>query len=703
MTSINTNYKANSVDPATQSGSMDPYLAEIQAQIQEALSEIELFKLENSEWLTEEQLAQMNRIEVTLKAEAAAIQGGGLGGAGAVPGAVDENGNLLNRPEELPPEWGGIPSEYINGSDPYGQDLINDDPSKYGDFAGTITIPNSGDPNIPTNISFQMTDDMTEIYGESRGRDLIVTVVFEDGSKKSWVIEEGTVRPEPIVFSALGLTHGVKMDFSRVIRIDTGDYACNSEHAYRIYMHGSEYDDVLIGTQSERGDKIVGYAGNDTIDGMAGNDLIWGDEHYEASGQHSIEYGGDDTIKGGTGYDTIYGGGGIDTPYASDKGESVFETEKDPIEDVADATTIPDPDDWFYSSGSPESDWVADPEIEDGMVVIYNESGNAGELNIDMPQGYNMAYAEQDGDNNLIITFVGEDGTFKIMIEDFFGKFDDDAVRLHFFGGADNDIIDFSRVELTSQAISIEDAYNSDDIILGAKSALLSDGVELDSLLESQKNSDNALQNYVDEGAFATDEANYTDPSSADGYHAEVDETNNQIHISGDTDHSGKLNIKAPDGYDVGYMTMHGGDMYLILVKRSESGKAQTMVFRIDGSLGLDFSDISVSHAITEDGEPTFGGPIPLYAISDDIDDYLIDAGPGNDIVFSQKGGNTKNAEDEVEVQPDSEIPPTPPSGGSGSGGTGEVGGGDEPGDTDPGDTDPGDTDPGDTDPDTTT
>lgn len=656
MTSINTNYNANTVDPATQSGSMDPYLAEIQAQIQEALAEIEQFKLENSEWLTEEQLAQMNRIEVTLKAEYAAIQGGGLGGYGA-PGAVDAEGNLLTKPEELAPEWNGIPSDYIDGSDPYGQDLINDDPAEYGDFAGTITIPNSGDPNAPTQIAFQMTDDMIELYGESRGRDIIITVVYEDGSRKSWVIKEGTVRPEPIVFSALGLTHGVKMDLSRVIRVSTGDYACNSQYAHRIYMHGTEYNDELIGTQSAVGDSIVGYAGDDTIDGMSGDDQIWGDECYPMSGDQTMEYGGNDTIKGGTGSDTIYGGGGIDTSFKSDKGEAVFETEG--VEnDVADTTTIPDPDDWFYSSGSPENDWVVDEEIEDGMVVIYNQTGNAGELNIDMPQGYNMAYAEQDADGNLIITFIGDGGTFKVMIEDFFGKFDDDVVRLHFFGGNDNDIIDFSRVELTSQAISIEDAYNSDDIILGAKNAILSDGVDLENLFDSQKNSDSELQNYVDEGVFATDESNYVegDSTTADGYHSEVDEVNNQIHITDDGDpdnNAGKLNIKAPDGYDHGYITMHGGDMYLILVKRTESGKAKTIVFRIDGSLGLSFSDISIKHAIAEGDEMTFGSVLPIYAISDDIDDYLIDAGAGNDIVFTQKGGYTKNAEDEVEIEPD--------------------------------------------------
>jgi len=671
---------------------MDPYLAEIQAQIQEALAEIEQFKLENSEWLTEEQLAQMNRIEVTLKAEAAAIQGGGLGGI-AAPAAVDENGNLLSRPEELAPEWNGIPSDYINGSDPYGQDLVNDDPSKYGDFAGTITIPNSGNPNAPTHIAFQMTDDMVELYGESRGRDLVITVVYEDGSRKSWVIKEGTVRPEPIVFSALGLTHGVKMDLSRMIRVATGDYACNSQYAHRVYMHGTEYNDVLIGTQSAVGDAIVGYAGDDTIDGMAGDDQIWGDECYQMSGDQTMEYGGDDKIHGGTGSDTIYGGGGIDTSYKSDKGEAVFETES--VEnDVADATTIPDPEDWFYSSGSPESDWVVDPEIEDGMVVIYNQSGNAGELNLDMPAGYNMAYAEQDADGNLIITFIGENGTFKVLIEDFFGKFDDDVVRLHFFGGNDNDIIDFSRVELTSQAISIEDAYNSDDIILGAKNALLSDGVDMENLFDSQKNSDSELQNYVDEGVFATDESNY-EGTSADGFNAEVDEANNQIHITGDSDHLDKLNIKAPDGYDHGYITMHGGDMYLILVKQTESGKAKTIVFRIDGSLGLDFSDISIKHAITEDDDTTFGSVLPIYAISDDIDDYLIDAGAGNDIVFTQKGGNTENAEDVVEVEPDPYFEGTSTSTPSTSS--------TDVGETDPDETDPDETDPDETDPDETT
>ncbi len=661
MTSINTNYKANTVDPATQS--TDPYVAQMQAEIQAALEEIEQFKLENAEWLSEEQLVQMDRIFVTLKAQAAAIEAGGVLGGPGMSGAVDEEGNLLNQPQELQPEFNGIPDDCIDSGDAYGQGLIADDPARYGDFGGTVSIPNSGDVTSPTKVAFQMTDDMVAIYGESRGRDIIITVEYEDGSRKSWVIKEGTVRPEPIVISALGLSHGVKMDFSHVMRVSTGEYPgypYGSRSGF--YIHGTEYDDEIIATQSD--DAIVAYAGNDTIDGMAGNDSIWGDEYYQMSGQFDMGYGGNDTIKGGTGDDIIYGGGGLDTSFKSDKKESVSETEgweNDIAEDM------PPPGSWF---GSPSGDWEVQPDMEDGMAIIENTTGNAGVLEIDMPNGYDMAYAEKDADGNLIITFVGDEGTFKVKIEDFFNEQwnDDGVVKLIFNGSSENEIIDFSRVPVTSQAIKILGG-NGDDIILGAESALLADGVDIENMLESQKNSDNELQGYVDEGIFAVPESEYEDDmTTANGYQADVQDGQIVITDDGDpnTDPADKLNIKAPDGYDHGYITTDAaGNIYVILVKQTESGKAETIVIKIDKDLcgpgGLTYSDISIKHAIVDDDEETFGSPLALIPVSCDYDDYLIDGGAGNDLAFFQKGANVKDVEDEVEIEPEPYIEPTLP------------------------------------------
>lgn len=676
MTSINTNYKASTIDPAAQSGSMDPYLAEVESQIQEALAEIEQFKLESSEWLTEEQLVQMNRIETMLKAEQAAIQGGGLGSS-LNPYGVDEDGELINRPEDLNPLWNGIPDDYINTSDPRGQELINDDPAKYGEFAGTIIVPNSGNPMDPTKVAFQMTDEMDAIYAESRGRDIIVTAVDyiydQDGEiieekRTSWVLEEGTVANYPIVFSALGLTHGVTMDFSRVIR--TGDANVNG-----FFIWGTEYNDSIKGTQSR--DMIVALDGDDIVNAMGGNDQIWGDQWYPQSGGQTIEYGGDDLLIGGDGDDTVFGGGGVDTGSAADveNGEGVYETEKQPIDDVADASSIPDTTDWFLSPGG---DWAVSEEIEDGMVVIENTTGDAGELEIDMPidkdgNPFTMATATMDNDGNLIITFINEKYTFKVMVEDFFGKFGgDEVVKLTLYGNAENNIIDFSNVTVndyesyqSGQCIILKDE-GGDDIILGAKNALLSDGMDLDELLESQKNSDGELNGYVEEGIFATDSDNYTSDDSALGYSSHVEDGQIVITDDGDPDNNATmLNFKAPDGYEHGYITTDAeGNIYVIMVKPTESGKAETIVIKIDKSLcfpegELSYDDIGIKHWNMDDDDQTGGSPLPLIAISSDYDDYLIDAGDGNDVVFNQKGGYNENAEDEVWIDPDPIIETT--------------------------------------------
>lgn len=667
MTSINTHYKANTVDPAAQGTSSDAYLDQVKAELEAALAEIEQFKEENAQWLeslTEEQWLTLNRLEVTHKATIAAINAGNYQPCSS-PTAVDENGNLLNEPQELQPGWNGVPDDYIDEDDPYGQDLLGDDPNnKYGEFGGTVTIPNSGNTASPTLVGFQMTDDMVGLTAESRGRDIIVTVEYEDGTKKSWVIKEGAVRPEPLVFSARGLSHEVTIDLRHLARMSTGEYPGYPYGARSgVYVHLTDFDDTCYGSMSD--DVIIGYAGNDTIDAMAGNDTVYGDEYYQTAGDMTMEYGGDDKIKGGAGEDIIYGGGGIDTSFKSDKGEAVAETEGW-VNDVTDAANIPPSDDWFDSPGD---DWVVTDEIEDGMVVVQNESGEAGTMTLTMPDGYNMAYAEMDGDGNLIITFVGDEGTFKVMIEDFFGTFqNDDVVKLIFEGSSENDIIDFSRVEITNQAISIY-GEGGDDLIMGAQNALLSDGVDMEDLLESQRNSNSELEGYVEEGIFASDDYADDDNTRADGYQATAKD--GYIEITADpNDPDGpaeKLNINAPDGYDHGYITTDAaGNVYVVLVKQTESGKAETIVIRIDDDLcgpgGLSYSDIKIRHGVVDDDEVTWGNPLSLIPISSDMEDYLIDAGGGNDIVFTQKGGYTDSAEDVVEVEPEAVVDYTPTS-----------------------------------------
>ena len=645
MTKINTNYKASSASDVSSAED----LRDLYQRIDAALKEMEEFRLANSEYLTEAQLVDLDRMRVTLKAEAAAISGYGVnGGSGLAPYGTDVN--YWEIPDELVPGWNGIPPECINEFDS-DESRIAEDPDKYGEYRGTVEMPNSGDPSDPTKIGFQMTDEMVGLYAESRGRDIIITIEYED-RRESWVIREGTVRPEPIIISATGLSHGVTIDCSKVIRVSDGTYAGYSYGTRSgFYIHGTEYDDIIRGTQADDG--IVGWGGADKISGEAGVDTIFGDEYYEYAGQFDPNYGGNDEIKGGAGKDIIYGGGGLDTIYKSDKGESVNEYER--VKDDVDIDP-PDPAGWF---SSPQGDWEA--EVDEGMVTISNTSDplNAGEINIDMPPGYNMAYADVDADGSLIITFVGDEGTFKVKIEDFFRNFGENGIAtLNFTGSVGADIIDFSRVEVTSQVIKINGG-DGEDIILGARNKMLSDGVDLNDMTHSQRNSDGRLEDYVLEGIFAyKDEVKeeYCNDEEGEawydgaGFRAEV--VDGQIVITSDNrDHPDTLNLCAPDGYEQGYITTDGTHIYVILVQPSteEDGKAKTVVFKIDASIGYDNIQV-MNKFVSGDGEDVEWSHIDLIPVGlMGPDDYLIDGGQGHDIIFTQKGGKVaSDSEDDV-------------------------------------------------------
>ncbi len=651
MTNINTNYKASTTDTSYDVPESTD-MTELQEKIQAALYQIENF--EYADYLTEAQLAELNRIKLMLKAESAAISGYALTGEYSIEGA--EGAGYWDQPTELAPEWNGIPPEYMHtdasdgGEGSYGAGM-SDDPT--AEYAGTVVIPNSGDITEPTKLGFQMTDDMTSLTLESNGRDGILTVTYQDGTKRYWVIKDLTVRREPMIISAFGLSHGVTIDCSRLIRVSDGTFP-NYPYGARsgVYIHGSMYNDTIYGSQSDDG--IVAYDGDDIIYGEGGNDSIYGDMSYEASGDFDETASGSDQINGGIGYDLIYAGGGEDTTFTSDAGEAVNENEH-VANDVA--SSFPPADDWFSSEGDT---WAVQDEMQDGMVVIENQGdGEAGSMQISMPPGYNMAYAEMDGDQNLIITFVGEAGTMKVKIVDFFSEQWSDAdesvaskvLNLEFVDSADDDIIDFSRVVLTSQTLRIRGDKGGDDILLNARYQMLSDGLDVNDLLSSQGNGQGALNQYNDDGIF--------DENSEDQYEAHYE--NGQLVIEGgptaylepveivDGDlvfdppeaSANALGIVAPAGYETGYITQdEAGNIYVILVDKT--GEASSIVFKISAETvaakGLSYDNIAV-YMRDADGEATQNS-LALTAISSDVLDYNLDGGEGSDFIMTQEGGS---------------------------------------------------------------
>jgi len=86
-------------------------------------------------------------------------------------------------------------------------------------------------------------------------------------------------------------------------------------------VHGGAGHDTLHGTDIQ--ERLVGFAGDDTIYGNGGDDLIHGAEGrdviYGGDGDDSISGGlDDDIIHGGQGRDIIYGGSGNDTVHGDD-------------------------------------------------------------------------------------------------------------------------------------------------------------------------------------------------------------------------------------------------------------------------------------------------------------------------------------------------------------------------------------------------
>ena len=117
-------------------------------------------------------------------------------------------------------------------------------------------------------------------------------------------------------------------------------------------------------------------------------------------------------------------------------------------------------------------------------------------------------------------------------------------------------------------------------------------------------------------------------------------------------DRADTLNICAPDGYEHGYIASDAaGNLYVILVKPTEDGKAKTIVIKVDASLGLSYKDILVMNKIvSSDGdEEEWSHAFDLIPVGMDADDYTIDGGQGHDIIFTQKGGKVvSDSEDDV-------------------------------------------------------
>lgn len=656
-------------DTAVEETAKDDLLARIEA----ANAELERVLVENDEFLSDESRATIERLLATLRAEAAAIDGAGYGmGYNPETGEIEavDYASRTSLPE-MGSGWdGGIISEYQEDADR----LEPED----GDYMGTIEIEASGDPMNPTAVMFSFDDAFEAEISEggridnvdvvSRGRDLVVTASGTDAEgneiRKSWVIREGTVRPEPIVFNFTTLSHGINFDASRAYRISDGSYNSYYGVTRGFYIHGTAYGDNIYGSQGD--DAIVGWenyaegtsANDDTvidnIDGMAGNDRIYGDEDSEAFGSE----GGRDIIRGGAGNDTLYGGGNIDTRYASDSIAAGSPGGVNQFERVADDTnlTLPDPSSWIDAPG-----WEATTDSS-GMVTLSNTGDSTNnQLDITLPPGYSMAFGEVAPDGtSLLITFVGEDAegnpqTCQLTVDDFMrgrtGFSPEDVLHLNVHGSDESNIIDFSKIRnLESQVINIF-GHAGDDILLAPPSDRMTAGLSRDELLHSTGATSASIRDSI-----------ILDPNDENYFDAVIDETTDRIRITvgeNTPPEDAMLSLVAPEGYTYGYLSRDpdNGNLLVIMVS-PDTG--DTLVVEIEGSTNIDYNEIEVVNtrvedlddALDDDGEldgNAISGPWTLIPITLGEDDYTVDSGAGSDLLFAPSGTNfVADSEDEI-------------------------------------------------------
>lgn len=661
MTRINANTRVQTPPPeATQT----PPNSQLMADIQTALVEMDQFRRDNGEWLTDEQIHNMDYLAMALSASMANIAadgvGGGNGAGGAGSGAEDiwEAGNLQ-------PGWNGLPPGMPTTDDADAEAFFALHP-EFGEYAGTAkNLTNSANP---TKFVYQMTEGEESAVGKTFGKDMVLTITDADGNKKSYLIKNFTLNPGMFGISAKGIKKadgsGVTIDMSGVIQINDGSFG--DEEFYKdqqISIYGSEGDDTLIGSQSRN--QIIGAGGNDTIDGQAGDDEIYGDEKYIEAGAYNEEYGGDDDIKGGAGVDAIRAGGGFDTTYVSDRGEGISDVEDPDTVDASTGITVNSIQGSFSGTG-----WHATDLDEKGRIIIEPNANvtNLGTLTLKIPDGYSMALFERDPENNdnIIITYVGEAGEMKVKIK----APSDQVVRIDFQGNAADNIID-ARIDEKNLVIKFTDTAGGRDIVLGPTNDLIASGVDVTNLKKSQGNSSSRISQTVSDGIFAptpTEQEDYNSHKERyKGYIAEagIGADAGVILIKKDTTAGAPptaqipLRLAAPKGYTKGYVTQDAaGNIYVIFVQPATSdGEAKTLVYKIDPAIiggqpphPLRPEDIHV-YMPNADGEFS-SQAFELVPVSSDAADYSIDMGAEADMIFHQgNGANVASTPEDIKIK----------------------------------------------------
>lgn len=347
-------------------------------------------------------------------------------------------------------------------------------------YAGSIMLENSGayDPasSLASNaLAFIADDHVTSITGKTVGTDVHLQVIKDDGSVKVYVLKNMAVRPEPIYIYAGNNTLPITIDLSRVARVADGNWGQPFGTTNGFMIFGGQGNDKIYG--SAGGDVIAGGAGDDQLHGLNGIDQMYGDEVNDDGAAGFRPTDGNDLIDGGAGKDIIRAGGGSqDTVWNATTDASVSEQESPGMGvqyNAADAQQA-------LKSLDPSYQATTAP---DGTLVIDHKANlNGGDFQLAMPDGYNIAAAEQgSSDQSLLITMTKLDGqgvaqTIHIRVKNFFDP--NNKGTLTFVGNNDHNMIDFSNITLGGQQINFI-GLGGDDVILAPKSGLDDTGLSL--------------------------------------------------------------------------------------------------------------------------------------------------------------------------------------------------------------------------------
>lgn len=339
---------------------------ELKAEVQDRISQIHATQLEQSAYLSSDDIAELQKMENLLLGSLSLLEQFEKTGA-MMPATtgIDTAGGPQLSSANMKVGWnGGYQSDT---SDPNYDEVIK---------------PFNQGTDVKNGLIFKMDDSMASVKAKNIGTDIEVTVTYKDPKalSKTYLLKGMVTNPTPLVVAADQTSTGVTVDFSQVKRVGGN-----------ITILGGSGDDTLIGSQ-----------GNDQIYGNAGLDTIYG-------------LGGLNTLNGGAGSDEIYSVKKSDTVSGGEDYDILHAAEKDAakaakfIEETPDAETESKPVD-EANFDSPDKSWKA--EAKNGVLLVSKapDTKGGGAINLQVPDGV-MVYSKADGED-LVLTYqpIGDDG-----------------------------------------------------------------------------------------------------------------------------------------------------------------------------------------------------------------------------------------------------------------------------------------------------